>query len=506
VLRYEHSLKLNVDVVGGQREVQQGDEIVQMVALSRLSSITSASPPLAPAARTLKLLGLASLLKKVTAQSPFNYHFTLLYVLVCQLLPSPMQSLLAWNKLEVKQIQMDSLSYRLLPQLVSAGMFTEAARICTDVIGMHRASAQSVPDHAAKAYQKGNYTQAVKFLKFQQTKVRDASEASARRSSSGSGAPTTNASERAGFSCACPPSLGARLNLILMRSLALACARLRSLALACARLRSLALACARLRSLALACVRLRPPPPQQPPSHALVSLPPQMDCSLQLLDAKARVLSLAPLTTATLGERDGVCGAPTDGERSVKMTDPEVLETFALKDYLMRDWTQDLDEATASFSDNRDLGVVSSDEGVKSKKEVVCWASVQVRCCSLSIFAPRPPLHTLTLLACAARRAEPAVRDASRGPPVQGAQEGQTEPRDEGQRGAAAARARNRGVGGGAVRAGEASAKKREADQKGNLRQGGVEGARAKRARRRCSSAAGAGKRWGWRGRERSER
>ena len=105
------------------------------------------------------------------SDSPFNYNITLLYVLVSQLLPAPNVALSEWNKLGVKQIQMDSLSYRLVGGLVRTGLYVEAVSMCGDVIGVVRNSGASVAENAGVAFERGNYMQVMEMVAFQSERM-----------------------------------------------------------------------------------------------------------------------------------------------------------------------------------------------------------------------------------------------------------------------------------------------------------------------------------------------
>ena len=174
---------------GSKEEVRRGDELVVMVgevmlaeavAMKLKSSTdaqsTDAQSTDAEAAESTKakqaelflhLLSLTSLLKKAISTSPQNSSLSLLYITATQLLPSPLSFLSEWNKLQIKQVQLDSLSYRLLNPLVDRGMYQEAAVACGDLIGFHRSSASCSPDYVAKAFSQGNYEQAVEMIEFQ---------------------------------------------------------------------------------------------------------------------------------------------------------------------------------------------------------------------------------------------------------------------------------------------------------------------------------------------------
>jgi hypothetical protein len=259
---YGESLRLSGEV-SGQKEVMKGDEIIEIVAEYMLNELEKKTDL---GERTGLLLSLMAILQKASSDSPFNYKFSLFLTLVSLLLSSPLTALAAWNKLEVKQIQLDSLTYRLLDGLNSTACYEEASSLCADIIGVHRNAKHSLAEAASVAFERGNYKQGVDMIEFQKGR---------------------------------------------------------------------------------------------------------MDNSLSLLDAKSRLLALAPLSDDVLGAVDGMCGGVTDSERAEKMLDEDNLEKFGFGDVMAYDWTQDVDETVKKYSDNRDLTVLASSINVSTSEAIV---------------------------------------------------------------------------------------------------------------------------------------
>jgi len=75
------------------------------------------------------------------------------------------------NALQVKQIQLETLSWLLFPGCVETGLFNEAHNRAGFLIAFHRESAREACDFFCKSLSMGTYTKALEIDGFQQTKM-----------------------------------------------------------------------------------------------------------------------------------------------------------------------------------------------------------------------------------------------------------------------------------------------------------------------------------------------
>ena len=73
--------------------------------------------------------------------------------------------------LDVKQIQMDSLSYLFLPSALSSGLYKEATDHCVRILDTHRSTAATLPEHTKKSMNNGFYIVAEDMMNFQRHKM-----------------------------------------------------------------------------------------------------------------------------------------------------------------------------------------------------------------------------------------------------------------------------------------------------------------------------------------------
>ena len=107
-------------------------------------------------------------------QSPHNPQIILFLLSLCSS-PQPLNAssrvIALFRSLDVKQIQLDSLSYLFLSSAISSGLYSEATQHCVSVLGIHRSSASDVPDYAKKSMLNGFYPVTEDMMNFQRFKM-----------------------------------------------------------------------------------------------------------------------------------------------------------------------------------------------------------------------------------------------------------------------------------------------------------------------------------------------
>ena len=81
-----------------------------------------------------------------------------------------------YNKLEIKQIQLETLSPLVLDGCYDSGFFVEALSQCDAIIAFHRDAAREASDHAVHALDSSRPLCAMKLLHFQAHQMRPAAQ------------------------------------------------------------------------------------------------------------------------------------------------------------------------------------------------------------------------------------------------------------------------------------------------------------------------------------------
>lgn len=151
------------------KEGRIGDEIVLCVArtLVRQALLSSFSRH-----HCIQLLLTAvGILEHALIQSPYCSSVALMLIQLHNLLGSSFRSLHLFSSLDIKQVQVESMSHLILSSCSSAGAFGEMSKRCGEILQLHRSAANSVCDYAMEALQKGNYTAAIDMIQFQTQKM-----------------------------------------------------------------------------------------------------------------------------------------------------------------------------------------------------------------------------------------------------------------------------------------------------------------------------------------------
>lgn len=150
---------------GGQKEVLPGDEIVLLTsqyllfrAPLELSSNDSSTPV---------LLQAAGLLEEAMDYSPYNPHLKIAAINVYSELNAADRALTIYHGLGVKQIQLDSCSYLILPLLIRGGLYTSAIKLSASILRLHGSTSKDVKTYASKTLQNGLLFKAKEMSTFQ---------------------------------------------------------------------------------------------------------------------------------------------------------------------------------------------------------------------------------------------------------------------------------------------------------------------------------------------------
>ena len=169
---YNATLDLNVGATGGQREVQHGDELLLLAAHALRDAYDhlerTAGGGGGASAFALRLrLDAAVVCEYGRLQSPFNYHLKLFLLEAYGGLGAGLEASKLFKDLRVKNVQLDSLSYLLLPAVEASGLFAEQLKQSKAIARFHRGALRDAGDFAAKALECGNYSRAAELVEFQ---------------------------------------------------------------------------------------------------------------------------------------------------------------------------------------------------------------------------------------------------------------------------------------------------------------------------------------------------
>ncbi|KAH9197561.1 hypothetical protein AeNC1_000433 [Aphanomyces euteiches] len=164
---YHGNQWLNGTAVGGQREVQVTDDLLLLTVLLLVDVYTLAdSSKFDAATRRSWLLQAATCLEFGLSRSAYNFQMKLLLCRIYARLGAGSAMFARYQELDIKQIQMDSLSYLILDPLLALGQFDEAVATCDAVRALHRTTARDTPEFIARAYRLGVLSKAQDMTSF----------------------------------------------------------------------------------------------------------------------------------------------------------------------------------------------------------------------------------------------------------------------------------------------------------------------------------------------------
>lgn len=159
---------------GGQKEVLPGDEIILLTSQYLLfqASLQPATSNESNDASTTMLLQSAALLEESMDHSPYNPHLKIAAISVYSKLNAAGRALTIFQDMGVKQIQLDSCSYIILPLLISGGLYTSAIKLSTSILRLHGSTSKDVKTYSTKSLQNGLMFKAKEMVTFQCEKMR----------------------------------------------------------------------------------------------------------------------------------------------------------------------------------------------------------------------------------------------------------------------------------------------------------------------------------------------
>lgn len=162
---YEATAWLNVGSTGGQREVQNTDNLL-LLATHFLLDVYQRAP-----GRREVLVRAATLLEYGLDKSAYNFQMKLLLSRVYGYLGAADAMLARHVELDVKHVQLDSLAFLVLDKLRQLCYLTEARRLTDAIERMHRGTRSDTPEYIARAYKTGVFSKVLDMTNFLHEKM-----------------------------------------------------------------------------------------------------------------------------------------------------------------------------------------------------------------------------------------------------------------------------------------------------------------------------------------------
>jgi len=151
---------------GGQKEVLPGDEIIlltsQYLQYQATKSATDSS----------LLLQAAAVLEEAMDHSPYNPHLKIAAIGVYIQLNAAHRALAIYQDMGIKQIQLDSCSYLILPTLIQGGLYSSVIKLASSIMRLHGSTSKDIKVYASKALRNGLMLKAKEMVTFQRDKMR----------------------------------------------------------------------------------------------------------------------------------------------------------------------------------------------------------------------------------------------------------------------------------------------------------------------------------------------
>ena len=159
---------------GGQKEVLPGDEIVLLASQYLLfeGDLMSSSSSSSSSSSFPFFLKAESLLEEAIGHSPYNPHLKIAAISAFARLGATERALCIYDDLEIKQIQLDSCSYIILPLLIKGGMYTSAIKLAALILRLHGTTSKDVKNYSSDALGNGLMFKTNEMVTFQREKMR----------------------------------------------------------------------------------------------------------------------------------------------------------------------------------------------------------------------------------------------------------------------------------------------------------------------------------------------
>lgn len=163
---YKQSLSLTLGGIGGDREVQTGDEVLALLCSAYHDQHRSIMNGPAQDLLYTNLYHWSQVLVLGQTTSPWNFLFHLERLETCRMMSDVKGGIEAFNKLRTRHVQLESMSYLLLPVLFEYGYFTEAHAQLKSILQFHSSVQYDTGEQIGKAFQFSNYMKCMEMFRF----------------------------------------------------------------------------------------------------------------------------------------------------------------------------------------------------------------------------------------------------------------------------------------------------------------------------------------------------
>ena len=151
--------------IGGEREVQPCDEFLRLASFYHRNQPHNSSLNLLPQNYSF-ILNSCHISQIGISTSVHNYVFNLEVIDSLRSIGAAEPALHAFERMGVKHIQLDSMSYLIIPALMECGLFSEASKHYSSIVNFHSHANKETHDMIAKSYQFNNYMKAFELADF----------------------------------------------------------------------------------------------------------------------------------------------------------------------------------------------------------------------------------------------------------------------------------------------------------------------------------------------------
>ena len=165
---YTSSVPLDEGSQGGEREVKVGDDLALLAAHALLDLSEEAVSSSASDGKEQLVLTAAAVLEQAYENSPAGFQLGLLLMECYSRLGMADRVCELYTKLDIKHIQIDSLSHLVIGDTMACGKWDAAAQCCDNVDMLWKSCRVDDVESTRKSFQMGNLGHGVEFMRLDQ--------------------------------------------------------------------------------------------------------------------------------------------------------------------------------------------------------------------------------------------------------------------------------------------------------------------------------------------------
>ncbi|KAG9287759.1 hypothetical protein G9A89_017354 [Geosiphon pyriformis] len=154
---YQDSLQYGVSLV--ETENQFGDDFVILASHTLIDAYIQKG-------KYFFIIKAILLLESAFQRSKHNFQLQLLLIRLYQIIGVHLRALEIYKSMDIKHIQLDTLSHFIVTRSSSLGFYKEAVQLCYDTLPIYRSNDLETPEMIVHAYKYGTYTKVNEFIEF----------------------------------------------------------------------------------------------------------------------------------------------------------------------------------------------------------------------------------------------------------------------------------------------------------------------------------------------------